>query len=338
MIAFFQTGGIGDAILGISPMKKLVEMHGKVILLYYDHLVPQVMQGVEGIVSMRMVKETKPSIKTLSDIVPEASMVVSNKFMKDHKGRLNFFLSLDEYMQFESDLMYGVYFRNFMRDFGLEFGKSLSMGAVMDMSRECDYFADWRRYGIDVDYSDVEIPIHQYTIDRNESAVSEIGDFVVVHDSRLGSGVPYVKAWTADRWNDLCGRLSDRGLRIVQFVSDGQETFHESVVPHHSVIGKDAMFQDYLYLLSKSFMYIGTDSWPGHAAIFTTGPRYILIKGAVSRRWDHNEMYATIIRNGSCQSCEGPAFSAHSCMWGMDAACMKSISVDDVMEVVINGV
>jgi hypothetical protein len=339
LIAFFQTGGLGDAILGIAPMKKLVENYGNVIFLYYDHLVPQVMQGIDGIVSMRMVKETRPTIGELRRIVPEANMIVANKFMRDHEGMMNFFVPLDEEMEHEAQLRREVHNKAFYRDFGCSMHEpSIAMRIISMMNSESNYFSEWHRYGMDVRYEDVNVPIHQYTTERNFKSISNIGDYVIVHDSRLLPGTNYMKAWDVDKWGELCGRLSSHSLSVIQFVSPGQELFSDCVIPHYDIIGRDAMFQDYLDLLSGASLYIGTDSWPGHAAVFTNGPQYILLKGSVSKRWDHDGRFSKIIRKGRCQACEGPPSAVHSCLWGLDGSCMSSISVEDVMRAVEDGV
>ncbi len=314
-------------------MKRLVELYGDVIFLHCDHLAPQVIQGLDGIRSIRRIRgNVNATIDNFKKIVPEADFIVANKFLKDHRGRSNFFVPLSPCGESEADLKYERYTKQFKKDFKKEFGSYPPIDMIRDMNSETNYYADWNRYGIAASYDDVKIPIHGYTSKRNETEVSSLGRYVIVHDSRLGCAPPYVKEWDRAKWMDLCARLSGGEVKVVQFVSPGQKLFDDSIIPHSDVIGRDAMFQDYLYLLSRSELYIGTDSWPAHAAIFTRDPKYTILKGAVSKRWDHGSLFSNILRKGSCQACEGPPSAARSCLWGVDASCMKEISVNDVME------
>jgi hypothetical protein len=333
LLAFLQTGGIGDAILGTGPIKRLVNLYGPISMAYWERLIPQVTYGIEGIYFNYRIKGSS-TIDDMRSLLPNVSMVVSNKFLSDHRGRPNFFIPLDESMWEFCDFKYETYCRNFERDFGMPFlpERGMSIETIGKMSSESNYFSDWNRFEFEVGYDDVFVEIFDYVKDKNEGSVSGLGEYIIVHDSRLERGGTYVKAWEYEKWREVCERLLSMGMKIVQIISPRQDRFHECVIPHYEIIGDGAMFHDYLYLLSRSNLYIGTDSWPGHAAIFTRKPKYVLIKGGVSRRWDHEGRYSEIIRKGKCQACEGPAFAAHSCTWGRtEKECMSLITPDDVM-------
>jgi len=333
LLAFFQTGGLGDAILGTGPMRRLIEDHGPIVMAHCERLIPQVTQGMDGILFNYRIKGSS-TVDDMRRSLPGVTMVVANKFLADHRGRPSFFIPLHKSMEDEAEIRYLTYCNNFQRDFSMPFAvENFSVETIRRMSAESYYFVDWNRFGFNVGYEDVRVDIHDYTRERNEKGVDRLGKYVIVHDSRLVSGGTYVKAWEYGKWEKVCEYLREMGLFVVQMMSSGQDKFHECVIPHCDIIGKNAMFQDYLYLLSRSAAYIGTDSWPGHAAIFLRDPKYILIKGGVSKRWDHNGSYAEIIRKGDCQACEGPTFTAHSCVWGRtDRECMSLITPEDVME------
>lgn len=337
MIAFFQTGGIGDTILGLAVFKHLVEEYGDVAFLHYNHMVPQVIQGN---CKPKFIRKMTPTMCKDMDavikFVPEVDMVVFNKFRKDHEGKLNFFCPTSEAMNGEARMRRETYNKNFMNEYGLDFGRVDPLSLMNMFNSETDYFSDWKRYGIGVGYSDVGIDIHDYTVARNVDAVSSLGKFAIVHDSKMpvnGESIYPLKAWYMDRWKAVCDSMvHDFGVKVVQIMNGDQEPFSDSVIPHFDVIGKDAMFQDYLYMLSMSSLYVGTDSWPAHAAIFIDGPEYILLKGAVSKRWDHERRFSTIIRKGNCQACEGPLSASSNCIWKSGSReCMDMIAVSDVM-------
>ena len=337
MIAFFQTGGIGDAILGTSVVKKLRASYGAVTVCYCDHLVPQVYQGVGFVdrlkrIDMATVRTAEALGKSLSGF----DFVVFNKFRRGPDGKLNFFIPVSPG---SVDICEG-YRRGYAEALSSDIGRRVSdisdihpVELMRFFNSESDYFSDWRRYGLGCGYGDVSVEIFPYTKERNGHDRWP-AKFIVVHDSRLPvdgrSGYP-MKAWSADLWKVLCGMIRDRlGLPVVQILSDGQERFADFVIPHDVLIGKDAMFQDYLDLLDRSSVYVGTDSWPAHAAIFIRNPKYVLLKGAVSRRWDHGGVYSRIIRSGSCQACEGPWANKDRCMWHSGHPCMESITPEMV--------
>jgi len=344
VIAFFQTGGIGDAILGSAIIDRLIELYGRVALLHYNHLVPQVIQGREDLAFIRkMTPEMCCDMDAVRKYAPEVDMVVFNKFRKDHDGKLNFFCPTNDSMNREAASYRNSYDRAFEAEYGKPFSELDPLVLLDTFNSETDYFSDWKRYGMNVGYDDVNIPIHDYTVDRNESKVLPIGKFAIVHDSKMpidGKSVYPLKAWYRDRWKNLCHRIrDDYGLAVVQIITGDQEPFCDSVIPHYDIIGKDAIFQDYLYMLSKSALYVGTDSWPAHAAIFARGPKYVFLKGAVSRRWDHDYRFSKIIRMGSCQACEGPLSASNNCVWDFgNRGCMNVISVDNVMEAISSAI
>jgi hypothetical protein len=337
MIAFFQTGGIGDAILGTSIVRKLAEMYGDVCVLYCDHLVPQVYQGMEFIASVRRVDMAVcRTYEGLVSALPGVDFAVFNKFRRGIDGKLNFFHPISSS---SADLCreYGNrYVRALSADMGREIGDLSQvnpLSLVTFFNSETDYFADWRRYGIGCGYGGVGVDVYPYTADRNAGAKWP-EKFVVFHDSRLpvrGRSPYLMKAWKADRWRSLCDMVDEKlGIPIVQILSEGQEPFAPGVIPHTGLIGRDATFQDYLYLLSRASAYVGTDSWPAHAAIFIREPGYVLLKGAVSRRWDHDGMFSRILRIGPCQSCEGPGSSTSTCLYPAGHPCMDLITPEMV--------
>jgi ADP-heptose:LPS heptosyltransferase len=121
-------------------------------------------------------------------------------------------------------------------------------------------------------------------------------------------------------------------MPIVQFYRPGHELL-TGAIPHTDVLGKKMSFYEVLSLIANSRLYIGTDSWPGHAAIYQRAPSYILLKGAVSKRWDHKEKYSDTIREGNCQFCERFVSHLGTCAFNpVEKECMKLITVEKVIE------
>jgi hypothetical protein len=341
MIGFFQTGGIGDAILGTSVVRNLHDMYGEVTVFYCDHLVPQVYQGMEFVSDIVRSDISKFRDRDyISRLHPKIDFIVFNKFRKSVDGELNFFFPVKD-----SSV-------ELCREYGKKYVLALSekmgvkINSVYDISpssliglfnSEDDYFSDWHRFGLNCSYDGVSIPIYEYTRQRNLS-ISLPERFIIFHDSRSpinGQSAYPLKAWAVDRWRELYSMVEGLGLPVIQFVSGGQKVFCDGIIPHYDVIGRDAMFQDYLYLLSRADVYIGTDSWPAHAAIFIDHPKYILLKGAVSRRWDHGGRFSKIIRIGKCQACEGPAVSSSFCLSQDKNGCMQKITAPIVYQTLL---
>jgi hypothetical protein len=266
---------------------------------------------------------------------PDCEMVVFNKFRRDHEGRMNFFVPVSGKWKDEAVEMRSLYLKN------------LSLGGKKRFIEECDplrlitffnsedsYFADWRRYGADVGYGDVRLDVRPSS---RAAKIAELGSYAVVHDSKfpeLGGRTAYLtKAWYGAEWSKVCCRLRDEmDLKVVQMGFGDQPAFDSSAVTSCSVLGIMAGFWDYWHLLAGARLYVGTDSWPAHAAILMRGPQFVLLKGAVSRRWDHGGRYSRIIRKGKCQACEGPQVSSMHCIWRQGShECMNLITADDVI-------
>lgn len=339
MIGFFQTGGIGDAILGTSIARNLHKLYGEISVLYCDRLVPQVYQGMEFISSMIKIDMKKcQSQSDLSNLMKDYEFVVFNKFRKGIDGNLNFFVPVSK----ESFGLCEEYRKKYTESLSNDIGMKISdvsdvpkLRLISFFNSETNYFSDWNRYGVKCGYDDVKVDLYDYT--KKYFSESKIpSKFIIIHDSRFpvnGKSQYLMKSWNVDKWKKLCERIScDFNMPIVQILSPGQSTFCDGIIPHYELIGKDAIFQDYLYLLSKSSVYIGTDSWPSHAAIFTRDPKYILLKGSVSRRWDHGGKYSSILRIGECQACEGALIDTSKCAWYDGHRCMDNITVDIVYE------
>lgn len=342
MIAFFQTGGIGDAIMGTAAIRCLAERYGDVGVLYFNPLVPQVLDGRDGVAWTRHMPAHKcRSMRSIKEAVPECGMVVFNKFRRDFAGRLSFFVPMgDDCRQYLDDA--SEYYERYLAAICDMVGRK--RGSLDDFdhfwlmrafNRETDYFADWKRYGFDVGYEDVGVPMPQGMEDRHPK-VAEMGDFAIVHDSKYpvdGESAYLMKSWYGPRWGEVSRRIYEElGLPVVQIAGLRQPVFWSGAKRQSEIIGPDAVFEDYLWLLSRCKLYVGADSWPAHAAIFVREPKYVLLKGAVSMRWDHGGRFSRIIRKGDCQACEGPPMSVRECIWERGThQCMNLIAAEDVI-------
>jgi len=334
MIIFCLTGGIGDAIMATSVIPALEEKYGKVKVVHFEDLVGQVVG-----MSERFPEDELLNLADVGKYYPEAEMAVINKFRKDNDGELSYFYALGDSMLEHVRNLRSKHIDGVRRLLGVEDAvESLydieSLRLLRAMSGETSYFADWQRYGIDAGYEGV----HLDHMNMTTHEIRRLGDFAIVHDSRLpgpsGKSSYLMKAWYPNRWNSLCARLTKK-MPVVQIMSGDQPLF-EGAIPHTDVIGGDAVFSDYLDLLRSSAVYIGTDSWPAHAAICTKGPKFVILKGAVSNRWDHDGRYSRIIRVGNCQACEGPRGANSSCFWRAGShQCMDLITSDLVYNVVM---
>ncbi len=123
--------------------------------------------------------------------------------------------------------------RVFEAEYGKPFSKLDPLVLLNTFNSETNYFSDWNRYGINVKYDDVSIPIYDYTVARNEGKILPIGKYAIVHDSKMpidGKSVYPLKAWYRDRWEILCGRIRDEyGLTVVQIITGDQEPFWYSL-------------------------------------------------------------------------------------------------------------
>jgi len=334
VIVYCQTGGIGDAIMGTAVVAALERRYrDEVKIVHFEDLVQQVVARSE-----RFPLAQLNDLAVVGDFYPDAQLAVINKFRKDNDGELSFFYALDRSMLGHVRLLRSAHMRGILDIlYTSRTVESLydfdSLRLLMMMNMETNYFADWRRYGFDVGFEDVHLDHPVYGI----PAATALGDFAVVHDSRLpgssGASSYPMKAWYTSRWSRLCTRLAEV-MPVVQIVGADQPVFKDAV-PHTEIIGTDAVFADYL-LLRQSRVYVGTDSWPAHAAICINGPKFVVLKGAVSRRWDHDGRYSRIIRVGDCQACEGPRGANSGCLWrGGSHQCMDSITVEMVFNAVM---
>jgi len=334
VIVYCQTGGIGDAIMGTAVVSSLKECYGDVKVVHFEDLVQQVMPEAE--------KFPQEQLLNLADVgrhYPDASLAVINKFRKDNDGELSFFYALDKSMLPHVRRRRQVHL-GWMHQL-LNAKKPVSSLREFDhlqilqaMNREANYFADWQRYGLNTGYDRIKLPDSQ----RSIPAVSALGSFAIVHDSRLpgrsGDSSYVLKSWYTGRWSELCSRLVKK-MPVIQVVGGDQKLFRDAI-PHTAIIGENAVFSDYLDLLRQCRVYVGTDSWPAHAAICVEGPKFVILKGAVSRRWDHDSRFSRIIRVGGCQACEGPRGANSTCLWRSGShECMDSITVDMVYNAVM---
>ena len=342
MVAFFLTGGLGDAILGMSVVKELSAIYGPLLALNFNPLTRQVIEGQPGVAATKQLPADQcRSMANIAAACPDVEMVVFNKFRRDHKGLMNFFCPLSKPMCAEAESRRIRYMEELARQTGVKAGRLEDIDTyrlLKYFNSEDNYFADWNRYGIPAGYEGVVLQPVPGKPSPRTSFFSKLGRYAVVHDSKFpgldGKSNYITKAWYGPRWSQVCRRLtSDLGMdSVVQMCSKEQPMFDQIAVRSEDVFGARADFWDYLELVRQAALYVGTDSWPGHAAVFLKGTAFVLLKGAVSRRWDHGCRYATIIRKGSCQACEGPAMSVSRCIWANGAhTCMDSITADDVI-------
>jgi len=326
--------------MGTAVIRCLAEIYGDVGVLYFNPLVPQVLDGREGVAWTRHMPAHKcRTMENVREAVPECGMVVFNKFRRDHERKLNFFCPFSDEYKAEAASYRDRYLAEICKMAGVRKADLEDFSPNWMLNRfnhETDYFADWKRYGFDIGYDGVGVPIPE-GMDERHPAVAELGRFAIVHDSKYpdcnGESTYLMKTWFGPRWSSVSRRISEElGLQVVQIASPRQPIFWSGAKRHAGVIGADAVFGDYLWLLSKCQLYVGTDSWPAHAAVFVREPKYVLLKGAVSMRWDHGGRFSRIIRKGECQACEGPSMSVRQCIWQHGTQqCMELITADDVI-------
>lgn len=334
MIVFCLTGGIGDAIMGTAVIAGLKKRYGTVKVVHFEDLVQQVVPESE-----RFPQDQLFDLADVGRHYPDAQLAVINKFRKDNDGHLSFFYALNESMLSHVRMLRRIHLSGLASDMRRKrplksIGELDQLTLLRWMGAEDDYFADWCRYALSTGYDEVRLE-HPF---RSIAEAESLGDFAIVHDSRLpgpdGRSSYLMKAWFPARWNALCSRLSKK-MPVVQIMS-GDQLLFDGAVPHTDIIGADAVFTDYLNLLKMSRVYVGTDSWPAHAAICIRGPRFVVLKGAVAKRWDHGGRYSRIIRMGDCQACEGPRGANSSCFWRNGShQCMDLITVDLVYNTVM---
>lgn len=343
MIGYCLTGGIGDAILSLPVIKALSREYGEGIsVCYFNRNVGQVLEGNADLeradfLDINFASERRTLHRHFSD----CRFIVFNRFYRDNDGDLNYFYASDDSELGEIRKRKEMYRHELSRAVGHRVAMSPSpterLAIANFLSAEDDYYVDFKRFGLDVEYDDVELALSEDAV----KVVSEygMGDYAIVHDSRMpntnGDGLYAMKSWYLDRWNEVCAHLSDKhGLRVVKMSEVGQPIF-DGVTFHTEIIGDRPQFADYLALLSRCRIYVGTDSWPSHAAICLRDPKYVFLKGAVSKRWDHGGRFGRTIRMGGCQSCEGIPGSLDTCIWEQGTKkCMDLITVDEVVRAI----
>ena len=333
MIGYILTGGIGDAILSLPVIEKISSILGeKVIVVCFDPLVIQIFKYSN--VEVRYKEITTFDIpQTIYNILPDCSLAIWNRFEDDNDGFSSYFYALNkEKIDFVRKIR-KVYYENLSKVIKrnvTNLKDEVLKGILQFFSSEENYYVDWNRFGIDVSYDDLNIPIPDCVVLRNKSYVESIGPYCIVHDSKMFSPIQKLKSWYPDRWERVIDFIQkELKIKVVHIHDSGQKIF-PLTISHFDVIGTDAKFFDYLYLLSKAKFYVGTDSWPGHVAPFFPDVKFILLKGAVAKRWDHLRKYSTIIRKGNCQCCEYTLLEKCVFQNGLKT-CMDKIIVEDVV-------
>jgi len=352
MFTYFLSGGIGDAILD-GPAGRIVAMERKekARVVTFDHKVKQVLAGqdwIEEIVDRTDLEDFRSYEQAHATHANDASIIMWNYFIKDNDDEMNYFYApVPEALPAVRERR-KLYCERLSKQLGKEIvniNPQNALGLSIYFSNEDYYYADWNRFGVDVSYEDVDIQVDQAAEKRIEESSCLFDPYVILHDSRLpkaGSNKPYVlKSWYEDRWCELDDWIRRKyGAQVIQMSSPGQPRFGRAML-HTDVIGHSACFQDYLALLKHCYMYIGTDSWPCHAAIFVRDPKFVVLKGHVSKRWDHQGRFSTIIREGGCQACEfaadGVVSEQKECLFSLEKhECMKKITVSRVEETIIS--
>jgi ADP-heptose:LPS heptosyltransferase len=333
MIGYISTGGIGDAILSLPVIEKLKSyFNDEVVVLCFDVNSIPLFQSTRNSVICHNTKKLL-SLDESYIFLKGCSLAVWNRFETDNDGFNNYFYALDSSKLSIVREMREKYHKNLSNFLGrqvYDLRKEDQFSLITLFSSEENYYIDWNRFGINVSYNDLKPNIPQDVIDKNSKNVDHLGEYCIVHDSRLYSSIQNIKSWYFDRWQSVVDFiLKNTGIKVVQF-HDRKQVLFNGAISYTDVISSEAQFFDYLYLLSRAKFYVGTDSWPGHAAIFLPEVKFILLKGAVSKRWDHMKRYSSIIRKGKCQACE--YISLEECTFGNgQKGCMKEIEVDDVV-------
>jgi len=335
-IGYILTGGIGDCILSIPIIKKLNNIFNtKINVLFFTKASLPILQTLDYCIPKYSDIDLSLDYKKIYEELNFCDLIVWNRFEKDNDGFSNFFYAKNEkFIDFVREKR-NLYLKNLSEVVGREIKdvKHTFPSVVPFLNLESNYYVDWNRFGLDIKYKDLDIEVPKSI--KNSEFIDKIDNLCIFHDSRLEElDRSYsVKSWDRDKWEDLVVRLKKKFF-IVHFNNINQTPFFGST-SIFKLLGGNPNFFDYLYLLDRAKLYIGTDSWPAHAAIFLKNTKFILLKGAVSKRWDHNKKFSDIIRKGKCNCCE--YISLETCIFdkGMKR-CMKSILVEDVLEKVVN--
>lgn len=337
MVGFCLVGGIGDAILLSPVIRDLGEKYGGVEVVIYDTNVSAIMDSLklkyhiikyDGRISTdRQVSSTHDLLKTRG-----ISLAVWSAFRKDHEGFCNLFIAVDDSVRKIVDNKRDIYYRNLSKDMGKDILPAKIGGdnfeIIKFMSVEKDYYAQWRRFGIDVSHSDICFDVPEIKNDM----LNDIVPYCILHDSRMSSdGRLCTKSWYRERWEVIVPYLKDNyGLNVIHFQSNGQTIF-KGCLSSNDFLPKNKSFWDYFDLLRRSELYIGTDSWPAHAAIVLPKLKSLVLKGSVCYKLDHFSNYSSIIRKGECQCCE--YLYLENCVFrDGKKTCMDEIKIEDVKD------
>jgi len=336
MVGFCISGGIGDAILLSPIICRIRDTFSGVEVAVFDPNIVTIIEliGVKchlidsfiHLSADDMVSGTHSFLKSRG-----CSLAIWNCFRTDHDGFCNHFFALDSsFKELVSEKRF-LYYKSLSEVMGKQISPVRRTDYNLEVARflcsEKDYFADWKRYGFKVSHEDVTLKVPNI----NNEALEKLSPYCIVHDSKLdfnnvnGS----IKAWFPDRWDEISEYLSTK-MNVIHFNNKNQKVF-KGCIPVVEVLPEKRNFWDYFDFIRKSFLYVGTDSWPGHTAIFLPENKFLILKGAVSYRWDHFLKYSSIIRKGKCQCCE--YLSLEKCIFGNGKkCCMEQITVNDVKE------
>ncbi|MBD3392144.1 MAG: hypothetical protein GF418_08705 [Chitinivibrionales bacterium] len=147
---------------------------------------------------------------------------------------------------------------------------------------------------------------------------------VVLHPG-VETGYDY-KLWPVDRYNELAGRLTSRGIRVQVLLGPAElymkSSFAES--PFLKVVLGPGP-QGLVDTIRSARLFVGNDSGPAHLAAFCGTPGITLIGPVNPNRTAPRGKNNVYIHNETaCAPCH---FARRQCA---DNRCMKSISVDQV--------
>ena len=342
MIAYCMGGGIGDVILGLPVIRKLQALlKEKFVIFYCDGNLTPLLSTLQD-VELRFFETYywDSQLDCVKNAVSDCSLIIWNRFEGDNDDKCNYFYANDlKWLDFVREKR-ELYSRNLSKELGRPIGdlqEEAGTGMMLELAFDSNYFSDWNRFGIDVGYEDVSMEVPEEIEQKHASSIARLGRYAIFHDSRLPfpgkTRVHWIKCWYLDRWNELSRKVGEfYGCQVVQLRSEDSPKF-DGTIDHSDIIGSDATFFDYLCLLKHSVLYVGTDSWPAHAAVFLPQTAFVILKGASVRRWDHMNRYTGVLRKGNCQGCEYVGLD--ECVFGRGArGCMDAIAVSDVEETI----
>lgn len=340
MIAFCMGGGIGDAILCLPVIETLKKKFGeKFVIFYCDKNLTPILETIQD-VELRFFETYwwDSQLACVKNAVSDCDLVIWNRFEYDNDGECNYFYANDpKWIPFTRE-MREIYRKSLSLELGRPIGRlqdEVARGLMLQLANDSNYYSDWLRFGIKISYDEVHMEVPDEVKKTHFQKFSDFGKFVILHDSRLPETNKkrphWIKCWYLDRWNELSASLTKQyNCKIVQMRSDLSPKI-DGTISHEEIIGDKATFFDYLYLLERCFLYVGTDSWPAHASVFMPHVSFVILKGPSVRRWDHLNAYTSIIRKGNCQGCE--YVSLDECVFGAGSrTCMDMIDVESVFE------